>query len=119
MPLDRPQFVTCDRLFDREPALETADPEARLVEIDLVAAQSYRLAHPQAVAVEHERQQMVAGAMPAVLERIEQRFDLAFGQEVATTLVPVGRTSLATFDISPVDRPSCHERNLLTLLRTG
>jgi len=33
--------------------------------------------------------------------------------------VPVGRTSLATFDISPVDRPSCHERNLLTLLRTG
>ena len=115
VPLDRPQFVTCDRLFDREPALETADPEARLVEIDLVAAQSYRLAHPQAVAVEHERQQMVAGAMPAVLER----FDLAFGQEVAATLVPVGRTSLATFDISPVDRPSCHERNLLTLLRTG
>jgi hypothetical protein len=115
MPLDRPQFVTRDRLFDREPALETADPQARLVEIDLVAAQSYRLAHPQAVAIEHERQQMVAGAVPAALER----FDLAFGQEVATTLVPVGRTSLATFDISPVDRPSCHERNLLTLLRTG
>ncbi len=57
--------------------------------------------------------------MPAALERIEQRFDLAFGQEVAAALAPIGRTSLATFDISPVDRPSCHERNLLMLLRTG
>jgi hypothetical protein len=65
--------------------------------------------------IHHKHKQMVAYAVPAALER----FDLAFGQEVATTLVPVGRTSLATFDISPVDRPSCHERNLLTLLRTG
>jgi hypothetical protein len=41
-----------------------AVPQARLVGIDLIAAQSDRLAHPQTATVEHERQQTIADAMP-------------------------------------------------------
>ena len=58
--LDGAQLVAGDRLLDGQPAFEPAHPEARTVEVQLVAAQGDRLADSQAVAVGHEQQQVVA-----------------------------------------------------------
>ena len=41
--LDRAEFIARDRLFDGQPVLETANPEACLIEVDVVAAQADRL----------------------------------------------------------------------------
>ena len=41
-----------------------AGPHARLVEVDLIAAQTDRLAHPQAVMVERQREPVIASARP-------------------------------------------------------
>ena len=51
--LDRAEFITGDRLFDPEPVLETPNPKACLIEVDVVAAQADRLADAQAMTVHH------------------------------------------------------------------
>src|SRR5450755_3406268 len=60
------------------------------------------IAHAQAVSEHHEAQQMVADAVPALLERVEQRGDLGWAQKVFGALVGVG--GLNTFDTSPLGR---------------
>ena len=38
--LDRAEFIARDRLFDGQPVLETPNPEACLIEVDVVASQA-------------------------------------------------------------------------------
>ena len=61
------------------------------VEIDLVAAQSDRLAAPQPVAIHHEQKEMVTDAVPPDLGAIQQGGDLGFVQEIPAPLVRIGR----------------------------
>jgi hypothetical protein len=73
-----------------------------MLKINLIAADADRLAHAQAVSEHHEAQQMVADAVPALLEGVEERGNLGGAQEVFGALVGVG--GLNTFDISPLGR---------------
>ena len=57
----------------------------------------------------HETQQMVADAVPALLEGVEERGNLGGAQEVFGALVGVG--GLNTFDISPLGRGRLTHRN--------
>jgi len=50
---DRAELITGDRLFDGQPVLETPNPKACLIELDVVAAQAKRLADAQTMAVHH------------------------------------------------------------------
>jgi hypothetical protein len=68
---DRAEFVTRDRLLDGKAVLETPDPEAGLVEVNVVAAQTDRLADAQAMAVRHQHEQMIANAVSSPLGGLE------------------------------------------------
>jgi hypothetical protein len=48
--LDRAEFIARDLLLDGQPVLETPNPEACLIEVEVVAAQANRLADSQAAA---------------------------------------------------------------------
>src|SRR5450631_2110321 len=85
-----------------KPCLSRRTHRRELLKIDFIAADADRLAHAQAVSEHHEGQQMVPNAVPALLERVEERGDLGGAQEVFGALVGVG--CLNTFDISPVGR---------------
>jgi hypothetical protein len=69
------QFVAGDRLLDRETILQATHPQAGAIEIDLVAAQVGRFAHPQTVPIHHQDEQIIAHAMPPGLYRLKQRGD--------------------------------------------
>jgi hypothetical protein len=55
---DGAQFVAGDWLLNRETILQTTHPQAGAIEIDLVAAQVDRLAHPQSVPIHHQDEQI-------------------------------------------------------------
>ena len=80
-----------------------------MLKIDLIAADADRLAHAQAMSEHHEPQQMVANAVPALLEGVEKCGHLGGAQEVFVALVGVG--GLNTFDISPLGRGRLTHRN--------
>src|SRR5450755_364452 len=100
-------------MFDVQAALEPADPQAGMVEIDLIAAYADRLAHAQAVSEHHQDQEMIADAVPALLHGVEELGDLRRAQEVFGALVAVG--GLSTFDISPFGRGWRAHRNAVVL----
>src|SRR5208283_4136413 len=70
--LDGAQFVTRDRLLDRQSALEAAHPQSGAVEVEFVPAQAHGLADPQSVAIGHEQKQVVAHAVTAGLGGVQQ-----------------------------------------------
>src|SRR4051794_6175401 len=76
MALDCAEFIAGDRLFDGQSVLETPNPEAGLIEVDVVAAQADRLAHTQPMAVHHRHQQVIADAVTPPLGGLEQVRDL-------------------------------------------
>jgi hypothetical protein len=106
-----------DGMFDVQAALEPADPQAGMVEIDLIAAYADRFAHAQAVSEHHPDQEMISDAMPALLHGVEERGDLRRAQEVFGALVAVG--GLSTFDISPFGRAWRAHRNPSSLRASG
>jgi uncharacterized protein DUF4158 len=109
---DGAEFVTCDRLFDGQPLLETSDPEAGLIEVDVITAQAGRLADAQAVAVHHQYEQVIANAMPPSLGGLEQVGDFGFAQIILVSLMGIRGGTRATFDISPIGHRSRDHRNL-------
>ena len=100
--LDRAKFITRDRLFDGESVLEAPNPEAGLIEVDVVAAQADRLADAQAVAVHHQHQQVIADAVSPPLGGLEQVRHLGLVQEILAPLMGISGDTRATFDISPL-----------------
>ena len=110
---DRTQLVSGDRLLDRQAVLQAPDPKAGAVEIDFVAAQVDRLAHPQAVAIHHQNEQVIACAVPPGFRRFKQRGDLGLGQVVLRPLVGIRDSGGDTLDISPPGRPHWHRRKPL------
>jgi hypothetical protein len=80
-----------------------------MLKINLIAADADRLAHAQSMSEHHETQQMVADAVPALLEGVEERGNLGGAQEVFGALVGVG--GLNTFDISLLGRGRLTHRN--------
>jgi hypothetical protein len=94
-------------------------PQPGLLEIHFVTPQRHCLADPQAVAIHHEHQQMVAHAMPCGLGSIEQRGDFGLRQEVLGPFVAVGGTGTVTFDISPLGRSPWHAANPLMIRSSG
>ena len=88
-PADGAQLVTRHRVLDAEPVLEPRHPEAGLREVDVVAAQGDRLGDPQAVAVRHQHQEVVAHPVPAALGGGEQPVDLRRAEIVAAAFVGV------------------------------
>lgn len=114
MALDGAQLVAGDRLLDRQPALEPAHPQPGAVE--LVATQADGLADPEAVAVHHQQEQVVAHAVPSGPGGVQQLGHLAGGQVILVALVPVGGRGGAgrlTLDLSPFGRLRRHRRNPL------
>jgi hypothetical protein len=53
---------------------QTLNPHA-LREVDLVTAQSDRLAHSQSMPVHHQHQQVIVRAVPAALRGVSVTFD--------------------------------------------
>ena len=84
---DRAEFITRDRLFDGQPVLETPNPEAGLIEVDVVSPQADRLADAQAMAVHHQHQQVIADAVSPPLGGLEQGRDLGLVQEIPDSTV--------------------------------
>ncbi len=91
--LDRAKFVTRDRLFDGESVLEAPNPEAGLIEVDVVAAQADRLADAQAVAVHHQHQQVISDAVSPPLGGLEQARHLGLVQEILAPLMGISGDS--------------------------
>ena len=117
VPLDRAQLVAGDRVLDREAVLGALHPQPRLIEVHIVAPQSHRFGDAQAVPVHHQHEQVVAGAVPALLRRVEDAVDLLRAQEVFVALMRVGcmrRGGLGspTFPLSPVGHGfSCPQKS--------
>jgi hypothetical protein len=65
--LDRAEFIPGDWLFDGQPVLETPNPEACLIEVDVIAANPDRLADGQPMALHHQHQQVIADAVASPL----------------------------------------------------
>jgi hypothetical protein len=107
--------IASDRLLDRQAILQATNPEACLVEIDVIAAQADRFADPQTVAVNHQPEQMVAGAMSVAFQRFEQPVHLSGGQEILSSLMCVSGLAVVTLDIMPVGCPPRHAGKLLII----
>ena len=116
---DRAQLVAGDRLLDRETVLQSPHPQARSVEVDLVAAQVDGLAHPHPVPIHHQDEEVIAHAVSACLRRLEEGGDLALGEEIPFPLVPVRGAGRVTLDSSPAGRRCRHHHNPLSARRTG
>jgi hypothetical protein len=78
-------------VLDGQAPLEPAHPEPGLAEVDVAAPQRHRLGDAQAVAERHEHEEVVAHPVPAGLGGPEQALDLGRAEEVADTLMVVGR----------------------------
>ena len=63
--LDGAQLVAVDGVLDGEAPLEPAHPEPGLGEVDVCASERHGLGDAQAVAEEHEHEEVVARPMPA------------------------------------------------------
>jgi len=61
---DGAQFVAGDRLLDRQTVLQATHPQAGAIEIDVVAAQVDRLAHPQAVPIYPDSAEIRTNRLP-------------------------------------------------------
>jgi hypothetical protein len=53
------------RMLNGQRVLQPLDPQPRLLEVHLIAPQTYRIRYPQAVPVYHQEQQMITNAVPA------------------------------------------------------
>jgi hypothetical protein len=69
--LDGPELVPLDRVLDAERAFQPADPQARMREVRVLATEADDFAHPEAVSIRHEHQQVVATPVPALPRRLE------------------------------------------------
>jgi hypothetical protein len=58
-------------LFDGQAVLETPNPQACLIEVNVVAAKPDRLADAQPMAAHHQYQQVIAGAVAPALGGLE------------------------------------------------
>ena len=113
-----------DGVLDREAALEPADPEPGLGEVDVGAPERHRLGDAQAVAEEHEDEEVVARPVPAGAGGLEQALDLGLPEEVAGALVAVGRgvgrrrvDARRTLDLLPLGHGP--RVSLMSLIRFG
>ena len=109
--LDGAQLVAGDGMLNRQAILGAAHPHPRLLQVQIVSSEAHRFADPQAVAVHHQHEQVVANAVPALLRGVEEEIDLAFAQEVFVALVGVGcmrvgTLAVLTLPISPLGHGS-------------
>ena len=100
--LEGSELVTSNRMLDRQPILEPSDPEPRVVEVDLVAAEADCLADAQTVPKHHEDQEMIPDPVPSGLGGVEQGGDFGLTQKILTPLMGVSRGRCVTFYISPI-----------------
>src|SRR5271154_6939174 len=98
-------------MLDRPPVLEPADPQPGVVKVDLVAAQTDRLADAQTMTKHREDEKVVADAMTSGLGGIEQGGDFGIAQEILAALMRIGGGCRSTFDISPAEGGCRHHRN--------
>jgi hypothetical protein len=56
-------------MLDRQPVLEPADPQPGMVEVDLIAAQAYRLADAQTMTKHHPSEKVIAHATDSQTQR--------------------------------------------------
>jgi len=102
--------------------LRRRNPEAGAFEVHLVAAQAYGLADTRAVAVGHEKQQVVARAVAPGFGGLEQAGDLVRNQEILGALVPIGGVGgvfRATSYLLPFGRGRRHVRHPLLFRVAG
>jgi len=82
-----------------------------MVEIDLVAAQTDRLADAQAMAKHRQKQQVIADAMTPGLGGIEQDSDFTVAQEILAALMGIRGDGRRAFYISPPESRCRHHQS--------
>ncbi len=108
---DGAQLIAGDRMLDRQPVLEPADPQPRVVEVDLVAAQADRLADAQTMTKHRQNEQVIADPVAAGLGGVEQGGHFAVAQKILAPLMRIRGGGRQTFYISPLGEGSRHHRN--------
>jgi hypothetical protein len=88
-------------MLDRQPILEPPHPKQRVVEVDLVASETDRLADAQTVPKHRENEEMIADSVAPVFGGVEQSGDFRFTQEILAPLMSVRGGHRDTFYISP------------------
>ena len=103
---DGTEFVTGYWMLDGQRSFQPLDPKPRLLQIDMLTPQTYRLADPQTVAIHHQHQQVVAHAMTSTARGSEQPLDLTLVKEILDPLMSIGRGRFPpTLNITPL---GCH-----------
>ena len=64
-------------------ALQTADDDRAVVEVDVVPAQIAPFRHAQAMPVDHEPVQPIPATVSVGLQRVQEHRDFLFGQVLA------------------------------------
>ena len=106
--LDGAQLVARDWVLDRQATLEPSHPEPALGEVDVAAPERHGFGDAQAVAEEHEHEQVVARPVPAGAGGLEQALDLGRAEEVASAFVVVGCGGARhTLDLLPSGHGPC------------
>jgi hypothetical protein len=92
-------------VFDRQRVLEALDPHAGVRKVDLIAAHADCFADPQAVAVDHQQQHIIADAVAPLLGGLEELLNLGLVQEVLAPLVGVSSAPrIVTLNVLPLCR---------------
>jgi len=101
--LDGSKLVAGDGMLDRQTVFEPSYPEPRMVEVDLVTAQTDRLADAQTMTKHCENKEVIADAMSAVLGCVEQGGNFCLVQKILAPLMGVRSDRCLTFYISPAE----------------
>ena len=98
-------------MLDRQPILQSPDPEPGVIKVDVVTPEVDRLTDSQAMTIHRENQKMIADTVSSRLGGFEQGGDFGLAQKILASLMGVGGGCRATFYILPVERCCLPHRN--------